>query len=997
MKRTTLVKVLLAAASVSAAAQVTSPTTAGYLSRAESMLAAGNYSGCLDQLRALQGLDDADEQVAWLRIRAMSVADPTAAVGQIRSYLARYEASEHRTEAIMLLADCMMRNGDPAAAAAVYATINTSSLSVADAATLNYRHAYALMEDRKYAPAAELFEKSRTSGALRKNSEFYLGYIAYCQGDYARARQLLEKADLNRSPGFMASYYLAQINYAEGNYAAVLGSVKDLLSYVDVAPEYIAEANRLAGESLFQQGNADKALPYLRTYVSTAKTPERSALYLLGTEEFKLGNNDQAVKHLTPVATDTVHTDAMTQSSLLYLGQALMAQNKVNDALPVFSAAMQMDYDRDAREAANYNYAVAKFGGARAPFGSSVATFEEFLAQYPNGRYAPVVQEYLVSGYLTDQNYEAALASIQRMHDPGDKVLAAKQQVLYALGTRALATSSTEQALNWLRQADALSRYDEKIAAQVALSLGEALYRDGQYAEAVKQIKRYMDEAPASDPNRAMALYDLGYAQFAQKSYKDAAATFDKFISMPQNLGPEATVDAMNRLADSQFYAGNLAGALASYKKAYDKNPASGDYPVFQQAVIEGYRRDNQTKIATINRLLTEFPTSSLIPDALLEMTEGYIQLGNNAAAIDTYKRLVKEYGGTEQGRRGYLQMALTQLNAGQRQEALKSYREVVRLYPTSEEARMALDELKRIAADEGTLAQLGAWLQSIANAPHLEVAETDVLTFEGAEKAWLADGKTARLQRYLIDYPNGSRRAQALGYLMEEASNNGRTGDALTFAAEIVANYPDSRLAERALIVKAGAEHALGRGNDALASWTLLESRASTPEVLNTARTGIMRVARDLGDQPRVIAAADALLASSTLGSEARSEARFSRALALDLSGSTDQARKVWEELADNTDDLYGAKSAYYLAQSLYDGNRIDEARQRVENFIDAATPHTYWLARGFILLSDIYAAKGKKLEAREYLESLRENYPGKESEIFQMIDSRLAKLKKR
>ena len=211
----------------------------------------------------------------------------------------------------------------------------------------------------------------------------------------------------------------------------------------------------------------------------------------------------------------------------------------------------------------------------------------------------------------------------------------------------------------------------------------------------------------------------------------------------------------------------------------------------------------------------------------------------------------------------------------------------------------------------------------------------------------------------------------------MQDADNNDRTGDALTFATEIVEKYPDSRLAENALMVKATAEHNLGRGGDALRTWSQLESRASSPQTLNAARTGIMRVARDLGDQQRVIEAADALLASSTLGSEERSEAQFSRALALDLSGKGDQARAIWEELAPNTDNLYGAKSAYYLAQSYFDDKKTAEAQTRVNALIDSATPHTYWLARGFILLSDIYAAQGKTFESREYLKSLKENYP--------------------
>ena len=50
------------------------------------------------------------------------------------------------------------------------------------------------------------------------------------------------------------------------------------------------------------------------------------------------------------------------------------------------------------------------------------------------------------------------------------------------------------------------------------------------------------------------------------------------------------------------------------------------------------------------------------------------------------------------------------------------------------------------------------------------------------------------------------------------------------------------------------------------------------------------------------------------------------------------------------------------------------------IPEFIDSAA-----------LFSDIYAAQGKTFESREYLKSLKENYPGEETDIFRMIETRL------
>ena len=151
------------------------------------------------------------------------------------------------------------------------------------------------------------------------------------------------------------------------------------------------------------------------------------------------------------------------------------------------------------------------------------------------------------------------------------------------------------------------------------------------------------------------------------------------------------------------------------------------------------------------------------------------------------------------------------------------------------------------------------------------------------------------------------------------------------------------------------------------------------------------MRVSRDLGLYKDVVAEADRMLASTAIPAADKNEIIYSRAYALSMTGEQGEAVKAWENLAKDTDDLYGAKSAFYLAQHYYDGSQYKKARTTVERLIDSNTPHSYWLARGYILLSDICRKQGDDFEATEYLKSLKENYPGTESDIFMMIDERL------
>jgi hypothetical protein len=78
----------------------------------------------------------------------------------------------------------------------------------------------------------------------------------------------------------------------------------------------------------------------------------------------------------------------------------------------------------------------------------------------------------------------------------------------------------------------------------------------------------------------------------------------------------------------------------------------------------------------------------------------------------------------------------------------------------------------------------------------------------------------------------------------------------------------------------------------------------------------------------------------------------------------------------------------------SYYAKGRFNEVEKEIFEFVDASTPHMYWLARSFILLSDTYVKLDRKLEARQYLLSLEQNYQA-DDDIAEMIKSRLEKMK--
>lgn len=977
---------------ITARAQINSPQADGYLSRGLLMWADRNAGGALDQLGHAHYLDPQllPDALLWEGLAAARTGDPRAR-SLIGRYLREFPASPIRNHALMALADIDFAESRWAAAFKAYQAIDMASPDADMAEDIAYRTLYCRLMLGDYAEAAEGFAALRGSSRYGNAATFYLGYISYAGGDYDSALQLMEQVRPEGEPGASAPFYIMQMRFARSEWQKALDMARRLADTPGISPERQAEALRVAGESLYNLGHEDEATPLLWRYAAMVADPAPSAFYILGVSEYRAGHDDAAIKLLQRVIPAD---NALTQSAYLILGQAYMRRGDTDSAIMAFENAYRLGYDRKVQETAFYNYAVAKIDGGRVPFGSSVKLLENFLAEFPDSRYAPEVERYIVTGYITDNDYDSALEAISRVKDPSSDILTARQRVLFVVATREYQSGRVSVAEQHLRQLQAMGDgYDKSILQQSRLWLGDCLYTRGDYDGAARQYEAWLRGAAKSDSNRLTALYDLAYARFAAGKYPAALKAATAALNAAGDAHPRLRADIDNRIGDCHYYMSDFASARTAYARAYEAAPASGDYALYQLAIVKGLQGDHRAKIADIDRLVRDFPSTGLVPQALLEKAESQAALGDTRGAIATYTRLVTDHASTAPGRNGYLQLALIYLNSGDRAKAADTYRKVIASYPASDEARLAADDLKRLYAADGRLQEYADFVAGVPGAPRLDAVEMDRLAFEAAEQAYASGGNISLLETYLHDYPTGVSRAKATYYLAENAWNSGDATAAARLAGDVVRLYPHSEAAEMALLICGQAESALGRHRDALATFRALEESASGTAMLHDARMGAMRAASRLKRDKEVVAAADALLASSATPAESLDETRYLRALSLSRLGRHKEADREWAALAATPSALYGSMSAVALAQSQLDRDMLREAAATADAFINANPPHSYWLARGFIVYSDILRRRGDTFEADEYLKSLRANYPGKESDIRDMINQRLSK----
>ena len=987
---------VLAAAPAMVAAQpgVMSSEATGYLERGLLMYENHNYVGAIDQLGRVSQLPcDAsmrEQAEYYIALSRFECGDPSS-LAALHRFIAKYPASPLAMEAQMKVGNYYFYHGQWESALLSYSMVRNRSLNKDADEDLMYRRAYCYLRMEDYREAERLYYELEKSPRYGGASDFYKAYLDYARGDYDAARTRFSAIPQSSELGFQSQYYLTQMAYNDKRYNEVIEQGKSLLE-MGQNDYFDAELNRLVGESYYHKGNDTAARTYLQRYFENPEgEPYRTAAYTMGVLDYRDGNYRAVVDDMLHV---TDGKDALTQSAYLYMGQAKRQLGDLNGANMAFQQAAMMDCDRSVKETAYYNYAVGLSKGARTPFDKSIDLFEDFLNEYPNSRYKDNVEGYLVDAYTGTTDYKRALTSINRIKNPGPKVLAAKQKVLYNLGVQSLANNRGDEAADYFKQAINVGNYDKTALNESRLWLAEAQYRAGNYKEAARNQQEYVKQVQKGDDNYGIAQYNLGYSLFEQKQYAEARKAFRNAIDSKM-LSPELMADAYNRIGDTQYYARDFAAAQTAYDQAMraDKN-ASGDYAMYHKGIMMGMSHQYAEEVAQMDALVKAYPKSSFAPQALLEKGNAQALMGKNSEALNTYATLLKNYPKSVEARKGLLQTALVNKTVGKEDASIEAYKTIIRQYPTSDEAQAAAEDLKIIFADKGQLAEFSKFLSSVPNAPQIDVNEAERLTFEAAEKAAISDKPSInRLEQYLKDYPNGAYAAKAKYYIARYYYAKGNYNEAMAALDEALKGGGDASYAQDAIAMRSDILSRQGKLDEALQSYKDLAERATSDDNRTLAQIGAMRIAKKMGKWSEVQNLAGILLNRGGLTSSEEKEITLDRALAYAQVGNTKDAEAALKELARDPSNEFGAQASYELSRMQYELGNYKGAEQTINALIDRGTPHNYWLGKSFLTLADIYYKQGNVSQAREYLQSLKSNYPGKEKEIFNEIDARLNK----
>ena len=913
----------------------------------------------------------------------------------LRNYLEQYPDTPYANRIYALLAAGYFYEEKYDEALALFNSAQLDLLGNEERDDMTYLLATCYLKTGKVKEAAIWFETLKASSKKYDNDcAYYISYIRYTQKRYDEALKGFLPLQDNPKYKALVPYYIAEIYAIRKNYdkAEIVAQ-----NYLSAYPqnEHAAEMYRILGDASYHFRKYHEAINAFESYLERDASPRRDALYMLGLSYFQTGVYSKAAETLGEV---TGANDALTQNAYLHMGLSYLQLAEKNKARMAFEQAAASNADMKIKEQAAYNYALCIHETSYSAFGESVTVFEKFLNEFPNSQYTEMVSNYLVEVYLNTRSYEAALKSIERIAHPGTRIMEAKQKILFQLGTQAFANASFEQAIDYFNQSVAIGQYNRQTKADALYWRGESYYRLNRMTEAARNFREYLQLTEQTNNEMyALANYNLGYTAFHQKDYAQARNWFLKYIQLEKGENRTALADAYNRIGDCFLNERNFDEAKHYYAQAESMNASSGDYSFYQLALVSGLQKDYSGKITLLNRLAGKYPTSPYVINALYEKGRSYVLMNNNNQAIASFKELLSRYPESPISRKAAAEIGLLYYQDGNYDQAIDAYKLVINKYPGSDEARLAMLDLKSLYVDMNRIDEFAALAASMPGNIRFDASEQDSLTYIAAEKIYgrgrIEEAKNS-FNKYLQTFPEGSFSLNAHYYLCLIGKEQ-KNYDMILLHSGKLLEYPDNPFSEEALIMRAEVQFNLQQFADALASYKMLKEKATTADRRLLAETGMLRCAHLIKDDAETIHAATALLAEAKLTPELANEALYYRAKSYMNQKADKKALADLQTLAKDTRNLYGAEAKYLVAQQYYTAGEYAAAEKELLDYIERSTPHAYWLARSFVLLSDVYMAMDKKLDARQYLLSLQQNYHAND-DIEGMIESRLEKLNK-
>ncbi|CAA0182898.1 hypothetical protein B9C57_02915 [Tenacibaculum maritimum] len=882
---------------------------------------------------------------------------------KVLNFVKNYPYSSKKEKAFLNVGNYYFANQKAAHALKWYEKVNEDLLNNEDRRVLNFKMGYALLASGYLKKAKEKFITLLGDPQFGNDARYYYGYIAYKEENFGEAENNLSHLADNATYKSKANYYLLDISFKSGKFEKSIQIGKSILPKADKKQQ--SQISKIIGESYFNLKKYKEAIPYLTQYKGKKGKWNNTDYYYLGYAYYKQGDFENAIRNFNKIIGAK---NIVAQNAYYHLGECYLKLNKKPEALNAFKNASEMRFDVKVTEGAALNYAKLSYEEGN-PYKSVPEVLKEYLIKYPNTPNTNEIRQLLVTSYLHQGDYEGALVYLISHKSPENEAFAS--EVALYRGIQLF----NEQKLNKARTffTIAATSNAQDIRDKALFWNAEIEYLQGGYEKALQNFlllkNTSIEEADNLD-------YNIAYAYFKLKKYKEATNYFQRFLNDKVN-DLDLNGDASNRLGDSFYATKQYNNAIQSYDKVIADGAIGSDYAQYQKAMSNGLAGNNTNKIDDLLAVINNYDHSQLKDDARFQLASTYTSLGNNAKAQEAYHDLLTNHPKSSYVPNVLLRQGLLFYGENNTEKALSKFKEVVANHPNSNEAKQAVTNARNVYIDLGRVDEYADWVKNI-NFINVSNADLDNATFEAAENKFL-ENKTAPaiegFHKYLEAFPNGLHILKAHFHLAQLYLKTNQAIQSIPHYTFVVTQQK-SEYSEESLNKLSQLYLEKNDWNNAMPLLKRLEQEANYPQNLTYALSNLMKGYYQGKDYLKAIEYAEKVLSNGKIEPSVEEDAKIIIARAAFQTNDYMTAEEYFNEVGKKAVGKLKAESLYYNAFFKHDTKEYELSNKIIQNLIANYSMYKYWGVKSYIIMAKNYYALKDAYQATYILENIIQNF---------------------
>lgn len=850
-----------------------------------------------------------------------------------------------------------------------YERAGLSNLSNEEIADAKFEMAYCYFNLKRFADAFPLFNEIHQipTNKYYIPANYYYGFICYYNRQFNEAlKAFLLVQDIDAYKG-VVPYYIAQIYYFQGK-------KDETISYGEAALKkgrlfYEKEMKHLLGQIYFERKDFAKAKPLLEYYVDNSDKVTKEDLYELSYCYYEARQLDKAIDGFRQLSSEK---DSLGQNSMYLLGDCYLRTNQKSNARNAFQFCSYNSSNKKQQEISRFNY--AKLSYELGYQDVALNEMRSFLIDYPSSTYATEAKEVLVSLLANTSNFREALSLYESFDKPTPTMQKVYPRILYGRAVELINDQQTGTANDLLTKLLLLPA--SPVTPYASFWKGEIAYRSGMYDDAIRFLGAYLQSgaAPQGEANPLTAKYNLGYCWMKKENYRQASSYFEPIAKATANA-TETEQDAYIRNADCYFMQKDFTKAGAMYDNVINAALSQSDYAMFQKSMIAGIK-SSAGKISLLNNLARQYPLSSLVPDANLEIANTYMADEKFRDAIPYLEKILQTANAQGLQPKAMMKLGLCYYNLDDNKNALANYLKLVQQYPRSSESDEALDNIRNIYVEEGKPNEYVDLVKR--SGKDISVSEADSLTYTAAEIKYNANDCASAIRgfgNYISQYPNGAYALEANYYISECYSKNKDWSNAIR-GYDYVNAKGVNRFFEKATLAAARIMYFEVKDFAGAKKYFLsLRSGAINQDNQLEALRGLVRCYYQLKDYAQANDAAKELLTRKGISTDDKSVALLVLGKSQQVNNELTEAITSFKSCAAINKSAWGAEARYEIAACQFGLGNYNAAEKSAMAVIKETGSYDYWVTRSYILLGDIFMQRKDYFNAKATYESVAQN----------------------